>query len=640
MPDSKNRNNHQSPHQPSKQSANSAKSQKSNFNHKIFSQKTHSDFTKSQSKHRKAPNMGTFNVDMNISQRKPDHEPDTRIDKFTFGMVLAILLAICIPLIFYPEQGKTWVAIARTFVTDNFGFAYLAFGVIAVLFVIYIVFSDIGKIKLGAAEEIPEFADSSWAAMLFCGGIGASILYWGLIEWAYYFQSPPFNLASGSPDAIRWATTYGIFHWGPVAWAIYLVPAVAIAYFYYVRQTPVLKVSQTLMPLLGEKLAKSNWAKMLDVLFVFGMVGGGATTLGLASPLINEGLYNLFGLPRNITMQIVVLLITTAIFAYSAYQGLKGGIQKLSNINFYLAMLLLLFILVMGPTVFILNTGLEAFGRSVTEMPRMMTYIEPFKDFKEFGFEHTTFPQDWTVFYWAWWLVFAPTIGLFIAKISRGRIIRNMVVGSMFYGSLGCAMFMIILGNYGLYLQMSGIVDVIGILNNESATAAIFAILNSLPMPYLVVAVFTFLATIFTATTFDSISYILASVVQIEVDDEPHRWNRLFWAFTLCVLPAILMFLGDLQTLQTASIIAGAPLIIILLMMMMSVIKAARYDLYYQPDYSLKTIHIEELADSAPWEVGETSDAPEGSVLQQQEEWEQLREETEKANIDVNINDK
>lgn len=258
-----------------------------------------------------------------------------------------------------------------------------------------------------------------------------------------------------------------------------------------------------------------------------------------------------------------------------------------------------------------------------------MTYIEPFKDFGSFGFEHTTFPQDWTVFYWAWWLVFAPTIGLFIAKISRGRTIQNMVVGSMFYGSLGCAMFMIILGNYGLYLQLTGTVDVVSILNNETATAAIFAILNSLPMSYLVISVFTFLAIIFTATTFDSISYILASVVQVEVDDEPHRWNRLFWAFTLCLLPAILMFLGDLATLQTASIIAGAPLIIILSMMMLSLIKAARYDLHYQPDYNLKTIHIEELAENAPWEEGETSEAPEGSVLAQQEEWETMIEDEE-----------
>lgn len=579
--------------------------------------------------------LGTFDADMEIRQRTDSHVPDTRIDKFTFGMVMVILVAVSTPLILFPKQGKEWVGVAREFVTTNFGVAYLAFGVAALFFVIYISFSDIGKIKLGRPEETPEFSDSSWAAMLFCGGIGASILYWGLIEWAYYYQAPPFNVAPMSPDAVRWASTYGMFHWGPVAWAIYLVPAVPIAYFYYVRQTPVLKVSQSLMPLLGEKFATSNWGKMLDVFFIFGMVGGAATTLGLASPLITEGLHNLFGLPINITMQVIVLLITTGIFAYSAYQGLKGGIQKLSNINFYLSILFLLYILIVGPTVFILNTGLEGFGRSIWQMPQMMTYVAPFKDFDTHGFEHTTFPQDWTVFYWAWWLVFSPTVGLFIAKISRGRTIRNMVVGSLFYGSLGCAFFMVILGNYGLYLQMTNTVDVVGILNDESATAAIFAILNSLPLSYMVMAVFTFLAVIFTATTFDSISYILASVVQREVDDEPHRWNRLFWAFVLCLLPAILMFLGDLSTLQTASIFAGAPLIIILGMMMLSTIKAARYDLYYQPDYGLKTIHIEELADTAPWETGETSDAPEGSVHYQHLEWEQMREENEAQEADA-----
>ncbi len=155
--------------------------------------------------------------------------------------------------------------------------------------------------------------------------------------------------------------------------------------------------------------------------------------------------------------------------------------------------------------------------------------------------------------------MFAPTIGLFIAKISKGRTIRQMAVGAIFFGSLGCAAFFIVLGNYGLYLQLTGTLDVVNILNTQSPTATIFAILDTLPMAKLVIAVFTLLAIIFTATTFDSISYILASVVQHEVDDEPHRWNRLFWAFTLCLMPAALMFIGGLSTLQTASIFAGAP---------------------------------------------------------------------------------
>ncbi len=301
--------------------------------------------------------LGTFDSDYNFRPRpRNQNAPDTRIDRFTFGGVLAILLGVIVPLMLFPEQGEAWVAQAKTFMTENFGVAYLAFGVLAVIFVVYITASDIGNIKLGRPEDDVEFKTGSWAAMMFCGGIGASILYWGLIEWAYYYQGPPFGIEAKSPDAIRWASTYGLFHWGPVAWSIYLVPAVAIAYFAHVRNSPVLKISQTLMPLLGENITTSRWGKLIDIFFVFGMIGGGATTLGLASPMIGEGLSTLFGWDNTLHLQLAVLLVTTIIFAYSAYQGLKGGIQFLSNINFYLAIGFLIFVLLCGPTVFIFRT--------------------------------------------------------------------------------------------------------------------------------------------------------------------------------------------------------------------------------------------------------------------------------------------
>lgn len=569
--------------------------------------------------------LGTFDADMRLSSSTSNDVPDTRIDRFTFFSVLLIVVGVTLPLVLFPEQGADWVAQAKGFITDKFGVFYLMLGVMAVLFVIYISFSDIGNIKLGKPEDEMEFSTGSWAAMMFCGGIGASILYWGIIEWAYYYQGPPFGLEPGSTEAIRWASTYGMFHWGPVAWSIYLIPAIPIAYFAHVRNSPRLKISHSLMPLFGEKFALSNWGKLVDVLFIFGMLGGGATTLGLASPMVTEGLHELTGLPINIWSQVGVLLATTALFAYSAFRGLKGGIQFFSNINFYLAIAFVALVLFAGPTAFILNTGLESLGRSLTQMLTMMTWTEPFGRFSEYGFKETHFPGDWTIFYWAWWLVFAPTVGLFIAKISKGRTIRQMVVGSIFFGSLGCSAFFMVLGNYGLYLQLSGELDVVNVLNTQSPTAAIFAVLNTLPMTKLVIALFTLLAVIFTATTFDSISYILASVVQREVDGEPHRWNRLFWAFTLCFMPAVLMFLGGLSTLQTASIFAGAPLIVIMTLMMISIIKAAKYDLHYQPDYSLNTIHIEELPENSPWEHGDTSEAPEGSVLAQQAEYEEIR---------------
>ena len=537
------------------------------------------------------------------------------IDKPTFFGSIFLLLAVVIPLMIWPEQGAEWVGIAKTILTDKFGFLYLALGMGAVFFIVYIIFSDIGQIKLGDPDEEPEYGTASWAAMLFCGGIGASILYWGCIEWAYYYQNPPFQLEPGSEDAIRWAATYGIFHWGPIAWAIYLIPALPIAYFFYVRKKPVLKVSAALMPVIGEERSAGWLGKMIDVLFVFGMLGGGATTLGLAAPLITEGIHFLTGIPRNTFVQVMVLMICTALFAYSAYAGMDKGIKVLSNINFWGAMALLAFVLVTGPTIFILETGLDSLGRMMTNIFQMATWAEPFGGYGTF--EDTHFPQDWTIFYWAWWLVYAPTMGLFIARISRGRTIKQMVSGSIFFGSLGCFLFFMILGNFGLSLQLSGQVDVVGILNNETPTKAIFAMLEQLPLSTMVIAVFTILCVIFTATTFDSISYILASVVQNNVTEEPMRWNRLFWAFAMSFMPAVLLFMGGLSTLQTASIVGGLPLLVIAVMLMISAVRAASLDLMCQEDYSNPVINIEDFPDVDPW-------SREGMALAH---FEQLRDE-------------
>ncbi|GAL20229.1 choline-glycine betaine transporter [Vibrio maritimus] len=206
--------------------------------------------------------------------------------------------------------------------------------------------------------------------------------------------------------------------------------------------------------MIGEKHTFGAVGKLIDVLFIFGLLGGAATTLGLAAPLISEGLSVLFGLPQNTYTQIGVLAVCTAIFAYSSFAGMEKGIKILSNINFWGAMLLLAIVLLLGPTIFILETGLDSIGRMMSNFFVMATWAEPFGGYG--SFDDTHFPQDWTIFYWAWWLVFAPSMGLFVARISRGRTIKQMVAGSLFFGSSGCFLFFIILGNYGLSLQLSG----------------------------------------------------------------------------------------------------------------------------------------------------------------------------------------
>ena len=237
-----------------------------------------------------------------------------------------------------------------------------------------------------------------------------------------------------------------------------------------------------------------------------------------------------------------------------------------------------------------------------TNFISMSTWLEPFGGYN--GYAETSFPGTWTIFYWAWWLAFAPSVGIFIARISRGRTIANMVFGALIWGSLGCALFFMVLGNYAAFLQLSGEVDVLTILSEESHGAAIYAVLGALPLGTIAVAVFTFLTLIFLSTTFDSISYILAAAVQTKVEDEPLRWNRLFWAAALSAMPIVLLFMeGDsLQTLQTASIVGGAPLLIIAVLLCAALVKIAKRDLNQASDAPSKEVSLTEFEPTDPWD--------------------------------------
>lgn len=497
----------------------------------------------------------------------------------TFIISLLILLSVVIPLIVFPEASNTIILSLNNIVTTGLGAVYLALGLAVFFFVLYIAFGKYGQVTLGEASDEPEFGTLSWAAMLFCAGIGSSILYWGVIEWVYYYQAPPFHLEPGSEEAINYASTYGMFHWGPIAWAIYVLPALPIAYSLYVKKTPILKISLACEPILGKYTTR--WpGKIIDILFIFGLLGGAGTTLGLATPMIAAGIESLFGVDgENILLRLSILVVATLIFAFSAYSGLRRGIKILSDINIWLTFILLAFVFIVGPTVFIMETTVSSVGLMFKDFFRMATWLEPFGGLSDIP--ETSFPQDWTVFYWAWWLVYAPFVGLFIARISKGRRLKEVVLGTLIYGTLGCVLFFGILGNYGLWLELSGTFSVTEVLAAQSGEDAIMAIIGQLPMGDVTTVLFLITALIYLATTFDSGSYILAGTTQSEVDGEPYRWNRLFWAFALSLLPLALMLIGgenSLNLLQTTSIVAGAPLILIFIMLMVSFIRTLGAD--------------------------------------------------------------
>ncbi|MCH4886367.1 BCCT family transporter [Acidaminobacter sp. JC074] len=493
-----------------------------------------------------------------------------RIDKWIIIPSLSLLTFLSLQIIFRPEESKAFVYYLKDNLLYQSGFLFTWYGVFALIFVLWIAFSKYGKIKLGDSSDKVEFSNFSWAAMLFCAGIGASIIYWGTIEWAYYYKALPYGLAEGSFQAAELAATYGIFHWGPTAWAIYLVSASVIAYMFHVKKVSILRMSEACRPILGEK-TNGVIGKSIDILFIIGLLGGAGTSLGLGTPLATEGIAKVFNLEVTRSMQLMVLFLITSLFMFSAYSGLKKGIKVLSDINMLLAIALLIFVFLVSDKIFTLNMASTSLGLLVDRFPIMMTWLDPVGK--------SGFPQDWTVFYWAWWIAYAPFMSLFIAKISKGRTIKNMLLGAIVFGSLGCAVFFIILGNYGLNIHLTGVLDVISSLDLQGGAKTIIEIFSTMPFAELIVSIVTLVSIIFMATTFDSASYVIAATVQkdIKQDEEPIRWLRVLCAFTLSVIPIGFILMGsDLSILQTSSIVTAMPVMIIGLLTAFSFVKEVK----------------------------------------------------------------
>jgi BCCT family betaine/carnitine transporter len=479
---------------------------------------------------------------------------DSSVDKTNFVATIVIVLLVSVPLALNPDAGAQVLQDSYTFIAATFGPLYLLSGVGALLLLLWLAFGRYGNVLLGEEGDTPEFSTFSWVAMLFCAGVGAGLMYWSVIEWGYYYESPPFGAEPRSVEAAKWASSYGVFHWGIMAWAFYCLPTLAIAYPFYARKVPVLKYSVACHYWL-EGRENSLLARGMDFLFMIALIGGAASSLGFSTPLIAALVSRLTGIEASFGLEVGVVGVCVLIFATSVYMGLEKGIKRLSDINMVLALALLAFVLIAGPTLFLLKTALNSVGTVVQNFVQMSTWTDPFTE--------SGFVEDWTVFYWAWWIAYGPFVGLFVTRISRGRTIRDVVVGMLTYGTLGGALFYLLLGNFSLGLQMSGELDVLEILNQEGGNAAIVATLDQLPWAGLVIAMFCFVSVIFTATTYDSASYTLASSAtqRLHPSEDPPRWHRTFWAIALAILPVTLMYVGGIKVAQTAVLVASLPIL-------------------------------------------------------------------------------
>jgi BCCT family betaine/carnitine transporter len=485
---------------------------------------------------------------------------------------LIVVLGAIVPLIAFPDQSAEVLDRILALVTARLGFLFLWFTVAVFAVLLWFAFGRYGSVRFGGCDARPEFGTLSWIGMLFCAGIGTSLLYWATIEWVYYYQGPPFGIEPGSAEAAHWGATYGLFHWGPLAWALYCLPALPIAYAFHNRKIPFLRISQACRGVIGDR-ADGPLGKLIDVLFIFGLVGGTGTSLGLGTPILSESISSLTGIERTFGLDAFVILVWTAIFGTTVYLGMEKGIKRLADLNVYLGFLLCAFVLFAGPTVFILDTVTNSLGLLASNFFKMSLYTDPVGG--------SGFPQTWTVFYWAWWIAYAPYMGLFVARISRGRTVREVVAANLVWGSFGCWLFFAVFGNTALHDQLNGTVPVIEIMNEVSPQAAIVAVVEALPLGKVVLVLFVAMCFVYSATTLQASAYTIASVASRDLvagEAEPLRWNRLFWALALGGMAVALLYLGGLKPLQTASLIVAVPLILVIALSVWSLLRWLKED--------------------------------------------------------------
>lgn len=492
-----------------------------------------------------------------------------KIDPIVFWSSLLVIIAATLLLVVNRETAEPVLDGLMTAITSqlDWTFQFLTMGLFILL--IWLIFGRHGKIKLGDGE--PEFSNFSWGAMLFCAGMGTSIMFWSILEPIYYYTGPPFGIEPNSNEAAEWAVTYGLFHWGISAWSLYALPTVTIAYSFFVKKQTSLKISTACKGVLG-KYADGWVGKIIDILVIWSLVGGLGTSLGLGVPMVSTTIGEILGLEQSLGLSIIIILIWTVIYCTSAYFGLYKGISKLSDINVYLAIALAAFVLIAGPTLFILSNFSNSLGLMLQNFVRMGFYTDPINK--------SGFPQTWTIFYWAWFAATAPFMGLFVARISKGRTIRELVSAILLWGSLGSWLYFAVFGGYSLHLQLNDILPVTDLLNEQGGPAAIVEILKTLPLSQIVLIFFVVLAFIFLATSLDSATYILSSIATKELKDqqEPARWHRLLWGVILAVLAIVLLIIGGLRVIQTSSVIVSAPVIIIYLLLAISLVRWLKQD--------------------------------------------------------------
>ena len=466
-----------------------------------------------------------------------------------------------------PEQSSLILSGIRTWLGDQFSIYYALLGVGIFSCSMYVAFSKYGSIVLGKGEK-PEYTSFQWGVMIFTSTMAADILFYSLCEWALYANEDYVAQLGGIQ---RWAPTFPLFHWGPIAWGFYIMLAVAFGFMLHVRKVEKQKFSEACRPILKDKV--DGWmGKVIDLIAIFALIAGTATTFSLATPLLSAAMSQVFGIQNSKLITIVVLLLIAVVYTSTVMLGMEA-VSKLAAICTYLFFAPLAYFLFLGgETVYILETGFSAIGNLVQNFIGMSTGLDPLRE--------TSFPQKWTIYYWSYWMVWCVATPFFIGSISKGRSVKNTVLGGYAWGIAGTFTAFIILGNYGLAQQLKHGVDITGLLNtNADYAAAILKIFETMPLANIGLLLLAVTMIAFYATTFDALTLVVSaySYKELTHTHDSDKRVRMFWSLVLILFPIALIFSeNSMYNLQSVAIIAAFPIGIIIIMIIASFFKDAK----------------------------------------------------------------
>ncbi|GGE82112.1 BCCT family transporter [Priestia taiwanensis] len=488
--------------------------------------------------------------------------------------VLLTTLTITILFIFWGITPNDWLgpyslenvtAFMNTYILQKFGWFYSLLMTSLVVLAFYLAFSKYGSIRLGKDDDRPEFSYLTWLAMLFGAGMGIGLIFFGIAEPISHFYNP----VQGDPathESARLALRYSFFHWGLHPWALYAMAALVIAYFTF-RKNKRGNISSTITPLFKNPSTSSIVSQTVDILAILAIIFGIVPTIGIGAQQISAGLSYLFpSIENTLTTQLILIAIVTVLYLLSAQTGLQRGIKHLSNANITFAGLLLLIVLVTGPTTFIMDYFTTTMGTYIQNLPSMSLSLSPFNE------ESAQWIQNWTIFYWGWWISWTPFVGSFIARISKGRTIREFIVGVMLAPTFVCLLWFAAFGGTSIYLELfsnAGIGNEIAAKGNE---IGIFAVLQHLPLSSILILITLCLITTFFVTSADSATFIVAMQAS-NGRLSPSNRMKLLWGIIISVLAATLLNTGGLATLQTTAIIAAFPFSFVIILMVVSLFK-------------------------------------------------------------------